>query len=153
MSFEVKARELGLEIPAVPAPVAAYVPGVKINGWIYVSGQLPMVQGQLQLPGRLGENHSVDEGYQAARICALNCLAVVKSLAGSLDAVEQIVKVTGFVNSTADFMQQPQVVNGASELLGQIFGEAGRHARSAVGVNVLPLNAPVELEMIVKIAV
>ncbi|NPV26661.1 MAG: RidA family protein [Firmicutes bacterium] len=151
MSYEEKLKELGLEIPKVPQPVAAYVPGVKVGNLVYTSGQLPMVQGQLQFSGRLGENLSVEEGYQAARICALNCLAVVKSLAGSLETVERIVKVTGFVNSAPDFTQQPQVLNGASELLAQIFGGAGQHARSAVGVNTLPLQAPVEVEIIVKL--
>ncbi|HLS88528.1 MAG TPA: RidA family protein [Sphingobacteriaceae bacterium] len=151
MSLEQRLREMGLELPAVPAPVAAYIPGVRSGQLIFTSGQLPMVQGELRYKGRLGENLTVEEGYEAARICALNALAVVKELAGDLAAVERIVKVVGYVNSTDDFTQQPQVINGASELLGELLGEAGRHARAAVGVNTLPLGAAVELEMIVQV--
>src|SRR5690606_1166209 len=151
MSLEQRLREMGLELPAVPAPVAAYIPGVRSGQLIFTSGQLPMVQGELRYKGRLGENLTVEEGYEAARICALNALAVVKELAGDLAAVERIVKVVGYVNSTDDFTHQPQVINGASELLGELLGEAGRHARAAVGVNTLPLGAAVELEMIVQV--
>lgn len=151
MSLEQRLQELGLELPPAPAPVAAYIPGVQAGQLIFTSGQLSMVQGELRYQGRLGQDLTVEEGYEAARICALNALAVVKDLAGDLDAVERIVKVVGYVNSTDDFTQQPQVINGASELLAELFGPAGRHARAAVGVNTLPLGASVELEMIVQV--
>lgn len=151
MSYEAKIKELGLEIPEAPKPVAAYVPGVLIDGYVYTSGQIPFVNGELKYKGKVGAEVSPEEAYEAAKICAINCLAVVKSLIGSLDKVERIVKVTGFVNSAAGFNGQPQVVNGASELLGQIFGDAGKHARSAVGVSELPADATVEVEMIVKV--
>lgn len=151
MSFEAKIKELGLEIPDAPKPVAAYVPGVLIDGYVYTSGQIPFVNGELKYTGKVGADLSQEEAYEAAKVCAINCLGVVKSLIGSLDKVEKVVKVTGFVNSAPGFNAQPQVVNGASELLGQIFGEAGQHARSAVGVSELPADAAVEVEMIVKV--
>jgi enamine deaminase RidA (YjgF/YER057c/UK114 family) len=150
MSYEKKLQELGLALPEPPKPVAAYVPGVKVDKYIYTAGQIPFVDGQLKYKGKVGDEVSVD-AYEAAKICALNCLSIVKSLAGSLDNVEKIVKVVGFVNSADGFNQQPQVINGASELLGQIFGEAGAHARSAVGVNQLPMDATCEVELIVKL--
>lgn len=151
MSLEQRLREMGLELPPVPVPVAAYVPGVQAGQLIFTSGQLPSVQGELRYKGRLGLDLSVEEGYEAARLCAINALAVVKELAGDLAAVERIVKVVGYVNCTDDFTQQPQVINGASELLVELFGPAGRHARAAVGVNTLPLGAAVELDMIVQV--
>ncbi|WP_227767161.1 RidA family protein [Zhaonella formicivorans] len=151
MSYEAKVKELGLEIPEAPKPVAAYVPGVLIDGYVYTSGQIPFVNGELKYKGKVGAEVSEEQGYEAAKICAINCLSVVKSLVGSLDKVEKIVKVTGFVNSAAGFSGQPKVINGASELLGKIFGEAGQHARSAVGVSELPIDAAVEVEMIVKV--
>lgn len=151
MSFEAKVKELGLEIPEAPKPVAAYVPGVMIDGYIYTSGQIPFVNGDLKFTGKVGAEVSEDQAYEAAKVCAINCLGVVKSLVGSLDKIEKIVKVTGFVNSAAGFTAQPKVVNGASELLGEIFGEVGQHSRSAVGVSELPANAAVEVEMIVKV--
>lgn len=150
---EARISRLGLKLPAVPQPVAAYQPGVMVDGLVFTSGQLPLLDGELKFKGRLGAELTVEEGYEAARLCALNCLAVVRSLAGSLDRVERIVKLNGYVNSAADFCQQPQVVNGASELLEEVFGEAGRHARAAVGVSSLPLNAAVEIDIIVKVAV
>lgn len=146
-----KLAALGLELPPAPKPVAAYVPGVLVDGWIYVSGQLPFVNGQLKYAGKVGRELTVDEGYDAARICALNCLAVAAEVAGDLDRIERVVKVTGYVNSAPGFTGQPAVINGASELLGEIFGPAGTHARAAVGVNELPLNAAVEVEIVVKI--
>lgn len=151
MSYEKKIQELGLTLPEAPKPVAAYVPGVKIDKYIYTSGQIPFVNGELKYKGKVGKDVTPEDAYEAAKVCALNCLGVVKSLAGSLDNVEKIVKVVGFVNSAAGFNQQPQVINGASELLGEIFGEAGAHARSAVGVNELPMDATCEVELIVKI--
>lgn len=150
---EEKLRQLGLVIPQAPRPVAVYQPGVLDGDLLYVSGQLPTSDGDVKYTGRLGRELSVEEGHEAARLCALNCLAVVKSLVGSLDRVERIVKLTGYVNSAEDFYQQPQVINGASEMLGEIFGEAGRHARAAVGVSSLPLNAAVEIDMTVKVVV
>lgn len=151
MSYEQKLLEMGLTLPPAPKPLAAYVPAVKMGGFVYTSGQIPMVNGQLEYQGKLGAELSVEQGYQAARVCALNCLSVIKAQVGSLDGIEQIVKVVGYVNSAAGFRQQPQVINGASELFGEIFGDAGKHARSAVGVNELPINAAVEVEVIVKI--
>ena len=148
--IEEKLKEMGIVIPEAAKPVAAYAPGVLENGYVYTSGQLPSVSGVVR-KGKLGDNLTVEEGYEAAKICAINCLAVVKSLVGDLDKVERIVKVVGFVNSTLDCESQPKVINGASELLGKIFDEAGAHARSAVGVASLPLGACCEVEMIVKV--
>jgi len=148
--IEEKLKEMGIVIPEAAKPVAAYAPGVLENGYVYTSGQLPSVSGVVR-KGKLGDNLTVEEGYEAAKICAINCLAVVKSLVGDLDKVERIVKVVGFVNSTPDCESQPKVINGASELLGKIFDEAGAHARSAVGVASLPLGACCEVEMIVKV--
>lgn len=149
--FEAKLKEMGIEIPRAPKPVAAYVPAVRIDNYVYTSGQLSFVNGELQYKGKLGEGVTDEEGYQAAKICALNCLSAVRGMVGSLDNIERIVKVTGFVNSAPGFTKQPGVINGASELLGEIFGEAGQHARSAVGVSELPLGACCEVEMIVKV--
>lgn len=151
MSFEDKLKQLGLEIPEAPKPVAAYVPAVKIDNLIYTAGQIPFVKGEVKYKGKVGKDLDADEGYQAAKVCALNCLSVIKGIAGSLDKIERIVKVVGFVNSAPGFNQQPKVINGASEVLGEIFGEVGRHARSAVGVSELPIDAAVEVEMIVKV--
>jgi len=151
VSFEKKLKEMSISIPEAPKPVAAYVPAVKIDKYVYTAGQIPFVEGKLKYKGKLGKDLSVEEGYEAAKICAINCLSAVKSLIGNLDNIEKIVKVTGFVNSAPGFNEQPKVVNGASEFLGEVFGEKGAHARSAVGVNELPLDAPVEIEMIVKI--
>lgn len=149
--FEAKMRELGIALPPVPKPVAAYVPAVETGGFVYTSGQLPFVDGELKFKGRLGEEISEEQGYEAAKICALNCLSAVTGVAGRLDNIERVVKVTGFVNSAPGFTRQPGVINGASELLGKIFGAAGIHARSAVGVAELPLGAACEVEMIVKV--
>lgn len=149
--FEEKLKEMGLTLPQVAKPVAAYVPAVQVEKYVYTSGQIPFVEGELKYKGRVGGDLSDKEGYEAARVCALNCLSAIKSVAGSLDNIERIVKVTGFVNSAPGFSGQPGVINGASELLGQVFGEAGSHARAAVGVSELPLNAAVEVEMIVKL--
>lgn len=151
MSFEKKMEEMGIEIPEAPKPVAAYVPAVKIGDFVYTSGQIPFVKGELKYKGKVGKDLDEKEGYEAARVCALNCLSAIKGVIGSLDKIEKVVKVTGFVNSAPGFNLQPKVVNGASELLGEIFGEVGQHARSAVGVSDLPLDAAVEVEMIVKV--
>lgn len=149
--FEAKLKELGIELPATPKPVAAYVPAVQVENYVYTSGQIPFVNGELKYKGKVGGQVSEAEGYEAAKVCAINCLSAVKGIVGNLDKVEKIVKVTGFVNSADGFAAQPKVINGASELFGQIFGDAGSHARSAVGVSELPLDAPVEVEIIVKI--
>lgn len=151
MNYEKKANELGYQIPEAALPVANYAPGVTDGELLYISGQLPMATGELKYKGKAGAELSVEEGRKAAEICALNCLGVIKKLAGDLDRVEKIVKITGFVNSAPDFTAQPQVVNGASDLLGSIFGEAGVHARSAVGAAELPLGAACEIEMIVRL--
>lgn len=148
---EEKAQAIGLCIPEAPKPVAAYVPGVQTGALVYTSGQLPVINGELVYKGKIGAALTGDDGYEAARVCALNCLGVIKSLIGDLDQVEQVIKVVGFVNSAPGFTMQPKVINGASELLGELFGEKGRHARSAVGVNELPLDAACEVEMIVKV--
>ena len=151
MNYETRIKELGLTIPDPPAPVASYLPGLQAGQFIFTSGQLPFENGRLAFVGRLGGDYTTQEGSEAARLCALNALGVVRSLAGSLDRVKQVVKITVFVNSLAGFTEQPQVANGASELLQEIFGESGLHARSAVCVNALPLGAAVELEMVVMV--
>lgn len=143
---------LGLTLPAVAQPLAAYVPAVASGGFVYTSGQLPFVDGKLPTTGKVGADVGVAEAAALARTCALNALAAAASVAGSLSAIRRIVKVTGFVSSAPDFTGQAQVINGASELLIEVFGEAGRHARSAVGMAVLPLDTPVELELIAELA-
>ena len=143
--------ELGIALPSVVPPVAAYVPAVRTGSLVYTSGQLPMVDGQMPATGKVGAAVSPEQAYECARACALNALAAVDALVG-LDSIVRVVKVVGFVASAPDFTGQPQVVNGASELLGSVFGEAGVHARSAVGVAALPLDAPVEVELIVEVA-
>ena len=142
---------LGLTLPPVVPPVAAYVPAVRSGNTVYTAGQVPMADGQLLSTGKVGAEVSASEAAVLARTCALNALAAAASVAGGLSAISRIVKLTGFVASAPDFTGQPQVVNGVSELLLEIFGEAGRHARSAVGVAVLPLNAPVEIELIAEV--
>ena len=143
--------ELGLELPPVVPPVGAYVPAVLSGTLVFTSGQLPMAGGEMAAVGKVGAQVSPERAQELARTCALNALAAVDALVG-LDAVVRVVKVVGFVASTADFTGQPAVVNGASELLGDVFGDAGRHARSAVGVASLPLDAPVEVELVVEVA-
>jgi enamine deaminase RidA (YjgF/YER057c/UK114 family) len=143
--------ELGLTLPQVVPPLAAYVPAVQSGQYVYVSGQLPMVDGKLPLTGKVGAEVTPEQAKDLARQCALNALAAVESLVG-LARLVKVVKITGFVASAEGFTGQPAVVNGASELFGDVFGEAGRHARSAVGVAELPLGAPVEVEVIVEVA-
>lgn len=147
---EARLAALGITLPPAAAPVAAYVPVVVSGNLAHVSGQLPFVEGQL-VTGRLGEDVTLDQGTAAARACGLMILAQLRAALGSLDRVERIVKLGGFVNSTGTFTDQPKVVNGASELMAEVFGEAGRHARSAVGVPVLPLGAAVEVDAIVAL--
>jgi enamine deaminase RidA (YjgF/YER057c/UK114 family) len=151
-AVESRLAELGLTVPEVAAPVAAYVPAVRTGSYVYTSGQLPMVAGSLAATGKVGAEVSPEDAKALAATCALNAIAAVRSIVGDLDRVVRVVKVVGFVASTPDFTGQPGVVNGASELLGAAFGEAGVHARSAVGVAVLPLDAPVEVEIVVEVA-
>jgi len=148
---EDRLAELGRVLPGVAAPVAAYVPAVRSGSYVFTSGQLPMVDGSLAATGKVGAEVSAEDAKQLAATCVLNALAAIKAEIGDLDRVRRIVKVVGFVASTPDFTGQPGVVNGASELLGEVFGDKGVHARSAVGVAVLPLDAPVEVELIVEI--
>jgi|SRR5580658_4296866 enamine deaminase RidA (YjgF/YER057c/UK114 family) len=152
-SPEQRLADLGLTLPAVTPPLAAYVPAVRSGGFVYTSGQLPVVGGQLLAAGKVGAEVGPTEAAALARTCALNALAAAVTVAGTLSGIRRIVKVTGFVASAPDFTAQAQVINGASELLIEVFGEAGRHARSAVGMAVLPLNAPVEVELIAELAV
>lgn len=142
--------ELGITLPEAAAPVAAYVPAVEANGLLHISGQLPFDDGQL-MTGRLGEDRDLDYGQRAARACGVMLLAQMQKALGSLDRVERVVKLGVFVNSAGTFTDQPKVANGASELMQDVFGEAGRHARSAVGVPVLPLGAAVEIDAIVAV--
>ncbi|HEY9377113.1 MAG TPA: RidA family protein [Jiangellaceae bacterium] len=151
MTPEERLAELGLTIPPVAAPVAAYVPAVRTGSYVYTAGQLPLREGELMHAGKVGAGVSPEEAYECARQCALNALAAVRSQVGDLSAITRVVKLVGFVASTPGFTAQPQVVNGASELLGQVFGDIGQHARSAVGVLVLPLDAPVEVELVVEV--
>ena len=148
---ESRLAALGLTVPAVTLPLAAYVPAVRSGNYVYTSGQLPMIDGALAATGKLGAGVSVEEGAELAKVCALNAIAAVKAVIGDLDKVVRVVKVVGFVASTPDFTGQPGVINGASLLLREAFGEAGVHARSAVGVASLPLDSPVEVEMIVEV--
>ncbi|HLT10145.1 MAG TPA: RidA family protein [Micromonosporaceae bacterium] len=151
MSARERLAELGLELPAVTPPLAAYVPAVQTGPYVYVSGQVPMVDGKLAATGKVGAEVSPEQAKELAARCALNGIAAVDALVG-LERVVKVVKVVGFVASAPGFTGQPGVINGASELLAQVFGEAGRHARSAVGVAELPLGAPVEVEMIVEVS-
>lgn len=148
---EARLHAIGLTLPQVAVPQAAYVPARRTGDLVYTAGQLPMVEGSLAATGKVGAGVSADEAAELAKICALNALAAVKSIIGDLDRVVQVVKVVGFVASAEGFTAQPSVINGASNLLKEAFGEAGVHARSAVGVAELPLGAPVEVEMIVEV--
>ncbi|MFB6987505.1 RidA family protein [Streptomyces sp. NPDC056178] len=150
-SVEAKLAELGLTLPDVVPPLASYQPAVRSGVYVYTSGQLPMVDGKLAVTGKVGAEVTPDEAKELAKTCALNALAAVKSVAGDLDRIARVVKVVGFVASAADFTGQPAVINGASELLGAVLGDKGVHARSAVGVAVLPLDAPVEVEVQVEL--
>ncbi|HZA84498.1 MAG TPA: RidA family protein [Actinomycetes bacterium] len=148
---EERLQELGVSLPAPAAPVAAYVPCVRTGNLVYVSGQVPTVDGRPSHLGRLGDEVTLEDGRAAARTCAVNLLAALKAELGELAGVRRVVKVTGFVASTPDFTDHPKVVNAASELFGEVFGDAGRHARAAVGVAALPLGVPVEVEAIVEV--
>jgi enamine deaminase RidA (YjgF/YER057c/UK114 family) len=143
-------EEMGIELPSVSPPLAEYVPARRASDLVFTSGQVPAKGGEFIHVGKLGANLTVEQGQDCARLCVLNALAAVKGLVGSLDRIEEVVQVRGFVNSAPDFGDQPEVINGASELLVRLFGESGRHARSAVGA-ILPRNVPVELELVVRV--
>jgi len=151
MTAEEKLKELSIDLPGIPKPLGSYVPFVKTGNLVYLSGMLPLKDGVLLKTGRVGETVSLEDAVLCARTAAVNALAVLKSAIGSLQNVQRCVKITGFVASSADFTDQPKVINGASDLLFQVFGEAGRHARAAVGVNILPMNSPVEVEFIFEV--
>lgn len=148
MALSDRLGELGLQLPALPQPAGSYVPASRAGTLIFTAGQLPLVEGELHRKGRVGDVVSPDEARECARLCALNALAAAAAEAGGLDALGTVVKMTGFVASAPGFNGQPAVIDGASELLGDLFGEAGLHARSAVGVAELPLGAPVEVEVV-----
>jgi enamine deaminase RidA (YjgF/YER057c/UK114 family) len=149
---EARLQELGVELPEVPAPAGAYVPATRAGSLVLTAGQLPFDGGELKLRGKVGDAVSVGEARGAARLCALNALAAAATVTGGLSGISRIVKVTGFVASAPGFNCQPDVINGASELLGEVFGDAGLHARSAVGVAELPMDAPVEVELVVEVS-
>ena len=145
--IEARLAELGIEIPDAPAPAANYVPFVVSGSLVFVSGQIPVKDGEIKFTGRLGEDFGIDEGYQAARLCGLNLIAQAKAAAqGDLDKIKRVVKLGGFVNSTPDFTDQPKVINGTSDLMAEVFGEGGKHARFAVGAPTLPLGVAVEVD-------
>ena len=150
---EERLQELGVSLPAPAVPVAAYVPCVRTGSLVYVSGQVPVLDGKPSHLGHLGDNVDLEDGRAAARTCAVNVLAALKAELGELSRVRRVVKVTGFVASTPGFTDHPKVVNAASELFGEVFGDAGRHARAAVGLAALPLGVPVEVEAIVEVEV
>lgn len=152
MTASARLAELGIELPEVVPPVASYVPAVQSGVYVYTAGQLPMVNGEMLAVGKVGAAVSEEQAQECARACALNAIAAVVSVVGDVDRIRRIVKVVGFVASEPGFAGQPAVVNGASDVLGEIFGDAGIHARSAVGVAVLPKDAPVEVEMIVEVS-
>ena len=151
MSYEAKLKELGLTLPDPPKPVANYVPVVRVGALLFLSGVLPSRDGQLIMTGKLGGNLTIEQGIEASRVAVLNGLSIIRSAAGSLDRVKQIVKMVGHIASAPGFTDQPQVLNGASDLLVSVFGDAGRHARVAVGAAELPRQAPVEIELIVEL--
>ena len=149
--IEEKINQMGIEIPEAAKPLAAYIPALKVGNLIMTSGQVPVSKGVIQFQGKVGKDHSEEEGKEAAKLCAINCLSAVKSLIGNLDKIKRIVKLTVFVNSSTGFTAQPKVANGASEFIVVVFGDIGKHVRSAVGVSELPLNSAVEIEMIVEV--
>jgi len=151
MEIEEKITSLGLQLPEVAKPVASYIPAVQSGNLVFISGQIPFVHGKLLCRGKLGKEIDLEKGYECARIAVMNCIAALKSVIGDLDKVKRIVKITGYVNSAAGFEDQPKVLNGASDLVIEIFGEKGRHSRTAIGTNELPLAAPVEVDLIAEI--
>jgi enamine deaminase RidA (YjgF/YER057c/UK114 family) len=151
MSPEDKLKKLGIELPEAPSPLGSYIPIVRTGNLLFLSGVLPLRNGKLMRTGRVGESVSLDEARDDARTAAINALSVLKANIGSLNKVKRCVKITGYVASAPDFTEQPKVLNATSDLMFEIFGEAGRHARAAIGVNVLPLNSPVEIEFIFEV--
>lgn len=151
MTPEENLKSLGIELPEIPKPLGSYLPFVRIGDFVYLSGMLPLRGGKLLKEGRIGDNVSSDAAVELAREAAINALAVLRSAVGSLNKVKRCVKITGFIASAQDFTGQPKVLNGASDLIFAIFGEAGRHARAAVGVNVLPMNSPLEIEFMFEV--
>lgn len=149
--IEEKIKELGFDLPQVARPLAAYISAKQVGNLIMTSGQVPVVNGEIKYKGKIDQDLSEEDGQKAAQICALNCLAAIKDIVGDLDKINEVVKLTVFVASSPDYTSQPKVANGASELVTKIFGEKGKHARSAVGVTALPLGAAVEIEMIVSL--
>ncbi|MDP3261140.1 MAG: RidA family protein [Thermodesulfovibrionales bacterium] len=152
MTPEERLKQLGIELPDAPKPLGSYVPLVRTGNLVFLSGILPLVEGKLTREGRVGEKVTVDEAREDARTAAINALAILKSNLGTLNKISRCVKITGYVSSAPDFTEQPNVLNAASDFMLEIFGEVGRHARAAVGANVLPLNSPVELEFIFEIS-
>jgi enamine deaminase RidA (YjgF/YER057c/UK114 family) len=152
VSPEERLKELGIELPESPTPLGSYIPALRIGNLVFLSGILPLRHGKLARQGKVGKEINLDEAKEEARIATINALSVLKSYVGSFDKVKRCVKITGYVASEPDFTEQPKVLNAASDLLFEIFGERGRHVRSAVGVNVLPLNSPVEIEFIFEVS-
>jgi enamine deaminase RidA (YjgF/YER057c/UK114 family) len=152
MSPEDKLKELGIKLPEAPKPLGSYVPSVQIGNVFYLSGMLPLINGKLIRTGRVGESVSLDEAREDAKTATINALSVLKSSIGNLDKVKRCIKISGYIASAPDFTEQPKVLNAASDLIFEVFGEAGRHTRAAVGVNVLPLNSPVEIEFIFEVS-
>jgi len=152
MSPEDKLKELGIKLPEAPKPLGSYIPSVQTGNVCYLSGILPLINGKLIRTGRVGESVSLDEAREDAKTATINALSVLKSNIGNLDKVKRCIKIIGYIASAPDFTEQPKVLNAASDLIFEVFGEAGRHARAAVGVNVLPLNSPVEIEFIFEVS-
>jgi enamine deaminase RidA (YjgF/YER057c/UK114 family) len=150
--IEEKFKQMGVTIPEAAKPLAAYIPALQVGNLIMTSGQVPIADGIIKFQGKVGKDLTEEEGKEAAKLCAINCLSAVKSLNGNLDIIKRIIKLTVFVNSAEGFTAQPKVANGASEFIVEIFGDAGKHVRSAVGVSELPLNSAVEIEMIVEVS-
>jgi len=151
MKIEQKIENLGYRIPEVSKPLGEHIPAVRVGNLLFVGGKIPLFDGQLKYKGKVGKDLGIEEGYEAAKICALNLLSVIKAELGDLDKVKRIVKITGYINSASGFTEQPKVLNGASELLLEVFGDKGRHARAAIGVSGLALDAPLEVEVIVEV--
>jgi enamine deaminase RidA (YjgF/YER057c/UK114 family) len=149
--FEEKIKQMGITIPEAVKPLAAYIPAMLVGNLVMTSGQVPISEGKVKFQGKVGKDLTEEEGIQAAKLCALNCLSAIRSVIGNLDKIKRVLKLTVFVSSAEGFTAQPKVANGASEFIGEIFGQAGKHVRSAVGVSELPLNSAVEIEMIVEI--
>ena len=144
--------QIDIRLPDPPTPAGSYIPAVRVGNLVYLSGQIPFVEGQIKYKGKLGKDVTADQGYQAARVCGLNALGALKNEIGDLHRVRRIVKLSGYVNSTEDFTDHPKVVNGASDLISEVFGEIGRHSRIALGANSLPLGSAVEIDLIAEIS-